>query len=490
MSRSRVPTTGEVIRALLCSEELHAVAELLPMHGEVGRPRELPGWSVFLVGCLARHYRSAARATSELASEFVWHQVLKAVDEARGRGIDVPGAPRPPSWHAWRRARDQYLATEEGLATIGEIHLEHAVRLAHSLGLGSVEGGGSWSHPVRTRAVYGDGTLVRPLYKPPTAVRVDDGDGGQMVLYPDPETGELLTAPKRRFDPDSAEHHGHTGPVHGTNYVSWHLRGPHYYQRVILAVARVPGPGQEAESAVRLLADVHRAFGDGIQVAVYDGAMRGVHIEAIMRTYGYLVLAKPTRDQVTDQTPSLVRLDSGKAARSVPLGVWEHDTPSGMCRHTLAAIDGAPAEVGLDEAGDPVLLGQLPRRQVKRPRLKDGRYRFSVGYEVACPHEPFWVWLSPHPEKGDRSASRPENLRVIAAGDPDGMRLRGIRSDVEAHHDAFKQTLRNWRAASLGANRGLLDQYAFAVMHNALVASRAEAGAYSDIRAGGRRARR
>jgi len=304
-------------------------------------------------------------------------------------------------------------------------------------------------------------------------VRLAEEDGTTRIGYPDPQTGEFRDAPARRYDPDCAEHHGNTGPVHGINYVAWHLRGREHFQRVILHIARVPAPGREAETAVASLADVHRAFGDGIQVAVYDGAMRGVHIEEVMRRYGYLVLCKPPRETAADTTPHMLRLPGGRSARSVPIGAWEHEQRGHRCLHLLAAIEGAPCEIALDEAGDPTLIEMLTRRQVKRPRGKDGRYRFSAAYEIRCPDEPFWAWLSPHAERGDRAASRAENLRLITAGDPDGARLYGIRSDAEAHHNEFKQTLRNTRAMSLGGQRGLLDQYMFALSHNAVVGHRA-----------------
>lgn len=480
--RSRTPTTSEYITAVMRSPELYEVAALPPANPGVGRPRELAPWSVLLLGVLARHYRSGVRAALELGSDLVWRHVLHEAEHARELGFDVPAAPRAPGWHAWRRARDHVWATDDGLADIADIHLQHAVALAGELGLADPAGGGSWSHPARTRALYGDGTLVRPLYNPPIAVRVAREDGTVEIRYPDPTTGELLSEPSRRFDPDCAEHHGHSGPVHGINYVAWHLRGAQHYQRLIVHIAAVPGPGREAETAVQSLADVRRAFGDGIQVVVYDGALRGVHIDAIMRRYGYLVLCKPPTDQPADATPAMLRLPNGRAARASMLGAWEHDPGGRRCVHLIAAVDGAPCEITLDEAGDPTLVGALSRRQVKRPRTKDGRYRFSAGYEVACSREPFWVWLSPHAERGDDSARRAETFRIITANDPDGSTLYGIRSDAEAHHNEYKQTLRNTRAMSVGARRGLLDQYMFALGHNAVVAHRLRQTMPHDVR--------
>ena len=178
-------------------------------------------------------------------------------------------------------------------------------------------GPGSFTHPDATRAVYGDGTLVRPLYRPPETVLLHNDDGTTTVAYPDPRTGQLLARPPGRFDPDLELHHGRGGPVLTHGYVCWHTRGPKPYQRIDLAAAHIPAPGAEAATAVALLRDVHRAAGAGIQVVVYDGALRGVHIEEIMRSYGYLVLAKQHTDATLDdpETARLVKTPGGRRAR-------------------------------------------------------------------------------------------------------------------------------------------------------------------------------
>jgi hypothetical protein len=471
--RSRVPTTAETITALVHSPELHALGALLPARGEVGRPRVHPGWSVMLFGALARHYRSAARAHAEMHSTSVWEFTQRQVRHAAGElGMAIPPALQPPTWGAWANARNAHLATDEGLVRVAAIHLDHAAALAHDLDLCQPSGGGSWSHPAKTRTAYGDGTLVTPIYRPPTAIRERQPDGSVLVLYPDPRTGELLDQPAGRYDPDAAEHHGKGGPAHATNYVAWHVRGGSYYERVILTIGRVDAPGHEADTAVTLLGDVRRALGDDLQAAIYDGAFHGTHISHVMRHYGYVVISKPGTYAPEEVAPSVVRLPGGRLGKSYPLGTWEHTTPAGACTHLLAAVNGAVSEIGLDETGDPVLLGQLARRQVKRPRRSDGSFHFSVGYEVPCPLEPFWVWISPHADHPDKDAARAENVRIIAATDPDGQRIVGLRSDAEAHHYHYKRTLLVGRAMSLGWRRGLLDQYCFALLNNAVVRHR------------------
>lgn len=473
LGRTRVPSTAETISALVHSPELHALGTLLPERTDVGRPRMHPGWAVVLYGALARHYRSAARTHAELHSDLVWAHVQAEVQHAAYElGARIPPASAPPTWAAWAQARNAHLSTEEGLAAVAAVHLEHAAEVAHELGLCLPTGGGSWSHPAKTRTAYGDGTLVTPIYRPPDAVRETQPDGTVTISYPDPVTGELLEKPPRRYDPDAAIHHGKGGPAHATNYVAWHVRGGSYYERVILTIGRVETPGHEADTAVALLRDIRRALGDGLQAVVYDGAFHGVHIDHVMRRYGYVVISKPGTRAGTDKAPAAVQLPGGRTAKSYPLGTWQHDPPAGTCLHLLAAVNGAVSEIGLDETGDPVLLSQLERRQVKRPRRSDGTYHFSVGYQVPCPAGPFLVWVSPHADRADDDARRAEHVRVIAATDPDGQRVVGIRSDAESHHYHYKRTLLVGRAMSLGWRRGLLDQYSYALLNNALALHR------------------
>jgi hypothetical protein len=289
--------------------------------------------------------------------------------------------------------------------------------------------------------------------------------------YRDKRTGELTDTPTRRHDPDSAEWHGHTGPVHGTNVVVIYARGDAPYQRVVLAVGRAERPGREADAAVGLIGDVHRVAGAGVQAVVYDGALRGVHLEQLMTRHGLIVVNKVAAAPLTEAEKA--NRDGVKAVKTYPLGTWEHDTDTGACTHTLAAVDGAIVEMALDDTGDPVIAHRLVRRQVKRPRRGNGNYHFSAAFTVPCPRGDFDAWITPHGEPGDPDARRAENVRLISEGEEDFARLYGIRNDAEAFNSAYKRSLLVNRAMSLGWRRQLLDATCFALLSNAVVAHRA-----------------
>jgi hypothetical protein len=471
------------IRAVLRHRALYEIGGELDIRSLVGRPPVHPPYVLLAFATMARITRSAVRVETDLLDPDLWGLVRGLmVETIRREGLDLPAPGRaPPAWHHWRRLRDDHLATDEGLAALNRLHLPLAVDLAHSIGLLNPHGPGSFTHPQPARAVYGDGTDVRPIYSPPTAIRTTDEDGQPLILYPDPATGALLTVPPGRYDPDIAEYHGHTGSVLGHGYVAWHTRGPATYQRVVLGLDHVDQPGHEAATAVRLLGDVHRAAGDGIQVVIYDGAMRGTHIDQIMTRYGYLTIASQPAYRDPDLTTTdTVKTGRGKRQPSLPLGVTTHPTAAGPCAHTIAAVGGAVAQIDLDETGDPVVRTFLARGAVKRARRSDGRFHFNVGYRIPCPGGDLDVWLSPHPQRpGD---PRPEHLRVLPDNDPDTMRLKGLRSDAESVHSQFKRTLITDRAMSLGWRRGLIDYYCYAWYSNALTEQRARAATGSAIR--------
>ncbi|HEX5542510.1 MAG TPA: hypothetical protein VFX60_13285 [Micromonospora sp.] len=476
MTRSHAPGTLERLRAVLTSTGLYQVAAHLDGERPVGRPPVNPGYVLLAYGILARLTRSGTRVEVDLAEPHTWayaRTLMTQAEQRRALGLPEP-AERPPTWDHWRWYRNHHLATDDALGVLASVFPAQATALARQVGLLDPHGPGSPTHPHPTRAVYGDGTTVRPMYRPPETVMIDLPDGGQARRYLEPGTGQLLDDPPGRHDPDLREWHGAANWQQGHSYVAFHTRGPAPYQRVVLAVDHIPAPGAEANTAVDLLRDVHRHAKDGIQVVVYDGAFTGAHIDTIMTRYGYLTIAKmPTGEAAEQMTPpELVRTRDGRRARSYPLGTVTHTTPAGPCEHVLATVGGHVTLIDLDERGDPVAVGAATRGPVKRSRRATGAFHFNVGYTIPCTLEPFTVWLSPHAGP-DGDTRRPHNLRVISETDPDFYTLRGLRSDAENYHANLKRTLLVDRAMSLGWRRGLVENYCFCLLNNALTEHRA-----------------
>jgi hypothetical protein len=234
MSRRRaVPaprrlSTAEQIEAVFSSPALYELAELIP-RPPVGRPPANPAYVVLAYGVLSRLYRSGIQVQTELAHPATWRLVRDTVARMSQRLPDelVPRLPgdRPATFEAFRNARDRYLTDPEIRVELQARFIDAAVRQARSFGLLRPDGPGSLCHPDRSRCIYGDGTVVRPMYRPPAARRETDPETGETrVVYLD-GTGQAIEAPAHRFDPDVAEYHGHAGPVFGQNFVALYARG-------------------------------------------------------------------------------------------------------------------------------------------------------------------------------------------------------------------------------------------------------------------------
>lgn len=452
MTRQRAQSIGEVLASLTASPYLLELAEHLE-GSRIGRRRKHPTWVVLAYGALARHFRSHNRLDGELRTG-LWDNLRAA---ALTGGLPDPG--RTHFGYAqlvyWR---DQVMTNperrEEFLAAFTDTALSHA----RQLGLLHPNGAGSITHPDRSRIIYGDGTIVRPVYRRPRSTTVTDTETGEEhVVFIDPSTGEHCATPVGRHDSSAADYHRFDGPIHGNNFVIAFARGENPGQRVVLGVDRVDAPGREADTAAGLIERICDAAGPGITAALYDGAFRGVHIDQLMRRSGLVVINKVHL--------ATTRSDDAQAvARRRPLGIFSHDKRRISCTHTLHIDNGTVVDIALADDGTPVIVASAIRRQVKRFRRADGTYRFSLGIDVPCGNTSFRLWLSPHATDDDPTL--PDHLRLLPPDDPDFKHLYGRRNDSESFNNQYKRSLLVDRATSVGWERQLFDLVTFAILEN------------------------
>lgn len=435
MAATRQPHHTTRLEALFTCPFIHDLAHDI---GNLGpRRRRHPVALHLAYGALARLYGSANRLDAELAHRANWDQIVTVYNTGAANhphGIPLAAIGVPITADTYRHFRDRLCDTEH-LDTFLEAFTLRSVGIARAVGLLHPNGPGSRTRPAPSRTIYGDGTIVRPLYKP-------EGKG--------------------RHDPDAERHTRHDGHIWGNDLVTIATRGPNPHQRVILAVGRVHQRGREADTAVELIGRVHRHAGEGIQAVVYDGAFRGTHHEQLMSRLGLIVVNKVH--------PATADADTGtKTYRQIPLGQWTHTVRNRTCTHTLVTNGGTVHDSALDDTGTLTLSEPLPRQQIRRyPRGRHGGWRFTLGVHVLCPKAPFTAWISPHPQTGDTNHRRPDQLRLIPESDPWFQTLYGLRNDSEAINAAYKRTLVADRAATLGWRRQLLDLASWATLTNTL----------------------
>ena len=431
MTRHRPPSVAEQLDALFASPLIHDLAAEFEDLGR--RTRRHPLAMHLAYGAMARIYRSANRLDAELLSGDTWQRVLERYNEGAARhprGVVMTPTTPPLLADTYRHVRD-HLTQDENLETLQLAFTSHSVTLAQRIGL-LVPQGGSRTRPHPRRTIYGDGTIVRPLYN---------------------------RAERGRQDPDAQEHARHDGQIYGNNLVAIAVRGDAVQQRVILAVGRVQQRGHEADEAIRLIRQVHAVAGEAIQAVVYDGAFRGIHHEILMSELGLLVVNKVHAGR---------RDGDQRLHRQIPLGASRHVVRGRACEHSLVASNGSIHEVGLDDAGQLVLSGPLRRQQVRRYQRGRGGWRFSLGVVVPCPKGSYVTWISPHPQAGERGHGRPDQLRLLPESDPHFQRLYGLRNDSESINRGYKRTLIADRAGARGWRRQVLDLSSWGVLTNAL----------------------
>jgi hypothetical protein len=434
---SRQLSRPEACEAVLSWPYLHDLAHALEAQ-RVGRPRQHPLALHLAWGALARVHGSGNRLDVETTNRATWRRYIDIYNRAaraHPHGQPVDRWCERLTSHTYRHTRD-LLCADANLATLRDWFTLCSVEQAQALGLITPSAGGSLNRPSPLRVVYGDGTVVRPMYK-------------------------NREANGRRIDPDADEHTRHDGTIIGNNIVFAAARGPEHNRRVILAVTRVGDPGGEAATALEVISNVVAVAGGGVQAVVYDGAFRGNHHHTLMDQHGVIVINKvhpATRD------------GNERTYRTVPLGTWSHRVGRRDCAHQLVAHQGDICQAVLTDDGTLTHSPPLQRTQTRRHPRADGTWRFNLGVTVSCRHGEFTAWVNPHPRPGDHNAGRTDQLRCIPESCDDFDDLYGLRNDAEAINSEFKRTFIADRAPALGWRRQVVAATSWAIFNNARAA--------------------
>lgn len=429
MTRHRPPTRDTLLDALFACPLIHSLGASVPTP-RAGRPARHPAALHLAWAAYARGIGSGNRLDAELANNDLWQRIVErynAAAEAHPDGVPVRDGIDRLYADTHRHTRDRFCETDT-LSGLCSSFTALSVPLAQQVGLLDAAGTGSRTRPGALCSIYGDGTILRPIYS---------GEEGQ------------------RRDLDVLTHHRHDGPVAGTKLVHFAVRGPEPHRRVMLAVGHVADPGREADRSVELIRSIAVHAPETISAVIYDGAFRGVHHNTLMTELGLTVINKPHGTR-------------SNRPKTLALGTWHHDTPGGQCDHALVSHGGSVCDATLDDAGRAVLSDPCERVQVRRYARPGGRYRFSIGVRIPCAAGDFVAWISPHPGPGEATTGRADQLRLIAPHEDLFAELYGLRNDSEAINSNYKRTHIFDRAPVLGWKRQLFDLLAWSILNNSI----------------------
>lgn len=278
MSRKVGISTLERLEALVNNPALYAFGDVIPeqRRSDGGRPRHFPPYAWVLFNALLSVYGSGRQVDAELAHPFVWNRLRQLISERFPNQPDMWLPATPMCRHHYLYGRTRYLADPAILELIAVIHKQHAGAQAQQIGLLRSDGPGSWTHPHLSRVMHADGKVITPLFRARPGDKIINKTTGE-IRYP-------------RAEPDASVHIEGTGEAAwGCKYVIIASRDTTANARIILDAAFVPTAGGEAAQAVTMFTQL-APLTPGAQAVIYDGALRGVHHQTLLRDLGLLTV--------------------------------------------------------------------------------------------------------------------------------------------------------------------------------------------------------
>lgn len=264
-----------------------------------GRPRAYPTVVMFVFGEAISIFGSANAVANNLRDPDVWAITCAALRQLLDPNVDLPTV--GPERHHWEYFLKHRLAPHR--AEFAAEQTRGAARLAVDLGLAD-PATASLSHPDRLHSVVTDGKVfTSPL-------------GTREVISVDKATGEIRTL---RQDEGRGRHHeggDERNYVWGCKYAISSIRSRLEGVRVILGIQHIPVDGRGEAGAFVDLATQIAARLPSVNTFIYDGALRGQHIDAIQSTTGALVVVPPRRR--TGKSGGIKVGDTFYAARVMP----------------------------------------------------------------------------------------------------------------------------------------------------------------------------
>lgn len=409
------------MEAVACSPQLAPMAEVLAeLDPAGGRRRSDPAsLLVFAAGCWA--YSSAHQLHSTLQTTDLWKGYI--CPAAARAGQPLPSTPPTVDQVRQLLLRNPTVGFE-----LRDVFSKTAVDVARQVGL-LIPRRFDYFNVRRDNTVYGDGSIWR-YHSDVTDEDVEEAAAKGLKVAANPRIRKEVRSTKG----DARELSGPPVMVVGAH-------GGKRLQRVQLAVSMYRD-GNETRSAVEEIGRVKLAAGDGFQFLFYDRLLRGVQLEAMLRSRIVPVVQMESADADRPHIviPQRFRVQAGETVKSRAkrglIVTVKH--PGRECRHELWGVDGWLAVVrpGLAPVWDSPRCETVDFRFEKSmfgydaivtldvPCEEGGSFRTEVQVAASREHHPTSSILNyyrPYPDGGDTF-----------------QRVKGWRSDAESTFRSLK----------------------------------------------------
>lgn len=409
----------ERLEILIDSPLLKLVAPHLPAHGTRTKPALADPAALLVVGEATVIFGSDRRADAELRAH--WPHLRACF---KGSGYRVPATPLLA--RHFRDYRDKVLGGRLP-AEVKELARDLAANLAIEIGL-FPEVDSPWDAPDFGQVVVADGSWWAAASKVRTVDESRSKHGNPRVVA------------------DADPHNKHSW---GYNFCFLGVRGEHPRQRVMLDIAHAQGQ-HEMEAVLPAVARLRARVGDRFRLFVYDGAMHGVHHQAV-RAMGLMALNKPKGIRKRDQWKQFRNTDVGAAA-----AVFELDIDCGE-RHLFNVAAGMTWELAAQEWLGSVKFTRLRVLEVNEVRRVevDGSFKFELDCTVRCKHGHHRVVINPdatfsaitagklardpiRSTKDSAKVNLSEQLRSCQVNTEEFWKLYARRNDIESGNKTMK----------------------------------------------------
>ncbi|MCW2813496.1 MAG: hypothetical protein JWN84_951 [Nocardioides sp.] len=433
--RERRLTDLNKLVAAAADHHLYLRAAALPEKGDrtPGRPTMFPNFVMLLFGQAISIFGSAANTSVWFSDDTVWNLVRDTIRDNIDPKLAADLPDTGPMLHQWNHFHRKF-KKRDWHALLHDAQRATAAQRALDMGMFDPAERFRITDPDRRFVVTFDGKVsTSPSRHAPGTEWVNK------------VTGEVKT---RKFDPNSkswpeggtapvppgadaatiAKHHAKAGARFewGPKGTYAYARLAYYGTRLILDVETMsPEDGDEAAAIARITDGLLDRL-PGIQTLVMDGVYKSVHVDPYMRK-GLLVINKPTSGP--KNSANSVKIGE-RWEKSHHIETVEVPRGTGVCRHRIYGIGGAPYEQKVDAAGTPeyvLLTGHTIRR--KRSTYTDWYRIVNIECTRCGGKKEHAIALGN--QKGD-GFKRSEYLRQVPMTDEQFKRAYGFRPDAES----------------------------------------------------------